>query len=117
MFIRGFIVGFGAVICLTIVACVQPVSGLFEAATVGDRGSARSNLKKGANVNATPTGSSWTPLHLAANEGSEATCRCLLDGGADLYARNNAGETPLQLAEGHVDTERIMQDFLARDPG
>ena len=41
----------------------------------------------------------------------------LLDGGADLYARNNAGETPLQLAEGHVDTERIMQDFLARDPG
>ncbi len=39
----------------------------------------------------------------------------LLDGGADLYARNNAGETPLQLAEGHVDTERIMQDYLARD--
>jgi len=148
MLIRALIVGFGAVICVTTAACTPPVSGLFEAATVGDRGAAKSSLKKGADINATPTGSSWTPLHvaaeyghdkmivllikygadvnardskgntplhLAAYEGSEATCRCLLDGGADLYARNNVGETPLQLAEGHVDTERIMQDYLARD--
>ena len=148
MYIRRFVVGLGALICLTTVACMPSVASLYEAATVGDRGAARKYVNKGADINATPTGSSWTPLHaaaenghdqmvvwlikngatvnvrdsrgntplhLAAAEGSEATSRCLLDGGADLSARNNAGQTPLQLARGHVDTERIMQDFLARD--
>lgn len=148
MYNRRFVVGLAALVCLTTVACVPSIASLYEAATVGDRGAARSYLNKGADINATPTGTSWTPLHaaaenghdqmvawlikngatvdvrdsrgntplhLAAAEGSEATAHRLLDGGADLNARNNAGETPLQLASGHVDTERIMQEFLARD--
>jgi len=39
-----------------------------------------------------------TPLHAAARRGTLAVAAALLDGGADLEARDSAGDTPLRRA-------------------
>ena len=40
-----------------------------------------------------------TPLHLACRQGHEAVARVLLEKGAPAEVTNDAGETPLSLAE------------------
>ncbi|HVK53843.1 MAG TPA: ankyrin repeat domain-containing protein [Burkholderiales bacterium] len=46
-----------------------------------------------------------TPLHNAAHEGNLSSLKQLLDKGDDMNARNNAGKTPLDIAdeEGHSE--------------
>jgi ankyrin repeat protein/serine/threonine protein kinase/tetratricopeptide (TPR) repeat protein len=55
-------------------------------------------LSKGARVNAPEAHGGATPLHLAAQRGHLATCDCLTFNGANLKARNEAGQTALDLA-------------------
>jgi len=55
------------------------------------------------------SGPGWTPLHLAANNGHEATVRQLLDFGADIKAKDNAHQTPLHLAASKCHNATIQQ--------
>jgi len=66
----------------------------------GPRGdaAARVLLRRGADVDARDRVKRCTPLHAAARRGSVAVAATLLDGGADLEARDVAGDTPLRRA-------------------
>jgi cytohesin len=68
-------------------------------------------LDKGADVNVVKTIGLWTPLHLAAMSGSEEMIKLLLKRGADTKARNEAGHTPIQVAqsEGQSAIVRVLQ--------
>ncbi|KAJ6666687.1 hypothetical protein lerEdw1_020411, partial [Lerista edwardsae] len=59
---------------------------------------ARLLLSHGANVNCTSEEEEETPLHVAARLGLAALVRLLLRSGADLEAKNVAGQTPLNAA-------------------
>lgn len=59
---------------------------------------ARQLLRRGASVDARDRVKHCTPLHAAARRGSVVVATALLDGGADLEARDTAGETPLRRA-------------------
>lgn len=54
-------------------------------------------LDAGADPNV-PAPGGFTPLHVAAEAGSEAMLQVLLQAGADLTARTDEGQTPLALA-------------------
>jgi ankyrin repeat protein len=59
----------------------------------------RALLKKGStNVNAEHGVKRCTALHMAARRGNVDVIGALLDGGADLEARDSAGDTPLRRA-------------------
>ena len=74
-------------------------------------------LKKGADVNATTNESAYyypgnsTALMFAAAEGRAETVKVLLSNGAQVRAKNKAGETALLLAtrSGHKDVARILR--------
>jgi len=55
-------------------------------------------LRRGAAVDARDRVNRCTPLHAAARRGFVAVAAALLDGGADLEARDVAGDTPLRRA-------------------
>jgi truncated hemoglobin YjbI len=55
-------------------------------------------IKAGANVNASDGVKHCTPLHMAARRGNVEIAEALLNHGADLEARDSAGETPLRRA-------------------
>src|SRR6266487_5722964 len=55
-------------------------------------------VQGGANVNAQERLKHCTPLHMAARRGNVLVAQALLDGGADLEARDTLGETPLRRA-------------------
>ena len=59
---------------------------------------ARELLRRGAAVDARDRVNRCTPLHAAARRGSVAVAAALLDGGADVEARDVAGDTPLRRA-------------------
>ena len=59
---------------------------------------ARELLRRGAVVDARDWTKRCTPLHAAARRGTLAVAAALLDGGADLEARDSAGDTPLRRA-------------------
>eukprot|EP00754_Rhynchopus_humris_P029394 Rhum_TRINITY_DN15214_c1_g1::Rhum_TRINITY_DN15214_c1_g1_i10::g.144589::m.144589 len=56
------------------------------------------------------------PLHDAVDEENTELCTLLLDGGADVHARNDYGETPLAVASGLVNTE-LRTLLVARGGG
>jgi ankyrin repeat protein len=58
----------------------------------------RALLSAGARVDAKETWNGQTALMWAAAAGSGATVQALIDGGADIHARSNAGTTPLLFA-------------------
>ena len=55
-------------------------------------------IQSGANVNAQERLKHCTALHMAARRGNVPVAQALLDGGADLEARDKLGETPLRRA-------------------
>ena len=71
---------------------------LHEAAQSGNAASCERLIKAGADVNATDPDYGLTPLHEAARKGYADIVHALLVGGADPDAKNNNGQTPLDLA-------------------
>eukprot|EP00658_Telonema_sp_P-2_P067200 TRINITY_DN56133_c0_g1_i1.p1 TRINITY_DN56133_c0_g1~~TRINITY_DN56133_c0_g1_i1.p1 ORF type:complete len:100 (-),score=24.51 TRINITY_DN56133_c0_g1_i1:141-440(-) len=58
------------------------------------------------------------PLHCAAQSGDVDMARALLDAGAEIDKTNEAGVTPLYVAEvnGHDDVRTLLQSRGARLP-
>jgi ankyrin repeat protein len=72
-------------------------------------------LSKGFDVNNKETYDSETSLHEAAKSGHTATCKLLIDNGADIYAKDKDGDIPFVLAafEGHEETCRFLIETTA----
>ncbi|MBC6439818.1 MAG: ankyrin repeat domain-containing protein [Rhodospirillales bacterium] len=49
----------------------------------------------------------WTPLHVAARDGTAESVQALIDAGADTEARTDNGATPLHVAAGHGTAETV----------
>jgi ankyrin repeat protein len=82
---------------------------IFEAVRTGDLGAVNTVLSRNpAAAKERDPRFGATPLHWAALKGQESVADLLLANGADPRATNNAGETPLQVAE------RGRQDAVAR---
>ena len=62
-------------------------------------------LDRGAVIDARDTDSGATPLYDAASWGKLEVVKLLLEKGADMNARNQAGKSPLQSAEENGFTE------------
>ena len=97
---------------------------LFGAAKVNDAAKVRFLLAAGANVNARanvtyggmPADGNVTPLHVAADYGSNDVARILVEGGADLSATDIGGRTPLHIAVRSGDVE-LVTFLLGRGAG
>jgi len=53
-------------------------------------------------------GAGWTPLHYAAKMGPPRMIRLLAEANADFHTKNQAGKTPMDLARGRREAERMM---------
>jgi ankyrin repeat protein len=70
-----------------------------ECQVIGGGDVVRALVRAGAQVDA-PCGSKrCTPLHMAARRGNTEVAEALLDSGANINARDTAGDTPLQRAK------------------
>jgi ankyrin repeat protein len=81
-----------------------------KAITDGDLTKVKSLLEDGAEVNtkfSSLEGKKQTPLHIAVNNGRKRIARLLIGHGADLFAVDAAGLTPIQTAELKKDQEMI----------
>ncbi|CAI7577051.1 unnamed protein product [Penicillium bialowiezense] len=69
-------------------------------------------LAKGANLNVSETYRQWTPLHMAAQDGSEWAVRSLLANGANVMDCDDLGHTALHIAaeSGHEAVVRLLLD-------
>jgi cytohesin len=86
---------------------------IFDAAKAGDVARIQALLKTAPDVAALhDTAFGGTPLHWAALRGQLDAARVLLEGGADVGAENNDGETPLEVA--HRANHRDVETLLAR---
>lgn len=77
-------------------------TALHVAAVYGSSAHISELLRYGADIDA-PDQNGWTPLHWAAKFGNPRVivlAEVLLNAGADGGAKNNAGETPYELAKG-----------------
>lgn len=70
---------------------------LHRAALKDDVRKVRERLESGVAADLGDT-AGWTPLHFAAQDGSLAAAKVLLDAGANPNTRNNDGQTPLWTA-------------------
>ena len=66
-------------------------------------------IERGANVNATQHGG-WAPLHAAAQNGDIEFARALIDAGAEVNARAENQQRPLDMAL--TKGQQAMVDFL-----
>lgn len=71
---------------------------LRTAATCGDTGGIRAILESRPRLVNSRDAFGWTPLHEAARIGSVGAVKLLLAHGADIRARNDDGQTPLDVA-------------------
>lgn len=85
--------------CLHDRAELAGCSALHMAARHGHVDVLQTLLRGGANLTTPETKARDTPLHLACRQGHEAVARVLLEKGAPAEVTNDAGETPLSLAE------------------
>ena len=69
-----------------------------ECAVEGAGQAVRTLVRAGGDVNAHNGVKQTTPLHMAARRGNVEVAEALLDGGANLEARDTSGETPLRRA-------------------
>jgi ankyrin repeat protein len=71
---------------------------LYNAAMAGDVNSIRLNLEAGADLNARFSGLNITALHAAAMHNQPKACAFLVKKGADIFATDDVGHTPIQTA-------------------
>jgi uncharacterized protein len=71
---------------------------LMHAARAGNADAVRMLMIAGAQVNARESWNGQSPLQWAAAEGHGAVVEALIEGGADIRQRSNAGTTPLMFA-------------------
>ena len=95
----------------------KPEFGLFEIAAFGTADQLDALLKSDPKRVAERTPFGWTPLHIAAFAGNEATTRLLIDRGADVNSRAQSKfrNTPLQTAllSGQYATAKLLLDHGA----
>lgn len=91
------VVGWCAVLLLSVTTLNAAVSELADAAMRGNKELVRSLLQRKANVNA-PQADGATALHWAVNRDDLETAELLIRAGANVSAANRVGATPLQLA-------------------
>lgn len=70
-----------------------------ECSVAGGGNIVRALVRAGAQVDARSHAKHCTPLHMAARRGNTEVAEALLDCGADIHARDKAGDTPLQRAK------------------
>lgn len=87
-------------------------TALLLASRAGDTASVRLLLAKGAAVYAAEGWRRQTPLMWAAAENNRETAIALINAGADIRAKSQAGFTPLLFAvrAGHLDMVRLLLD-------
>ena len=85
---------------------------LMHAARSGSAEAVRLLIFAGARVNARESWNGQTALHWAAAEGQGAIVETLIEGGADVRQRSNAGSTPFMFAVREGDV-RSVRAFLA----
>lgn len=81
-----------------------------KAITDGDLTRVKALLEDGADVNtkfSSLDGNKQTPLHIAVLNGRKRIARLLIGQGADIFAVDAAGKTPIQTAELNKDQEMI----------
>jgi hypothetical protein len=81
-----------------------------KAITDGDLAKVKSLLEDGADVNTTFSsleGNKQTPLHIAVINGRKRIARLLIQHGANIFAVDHTGKTPIQTAELNKDQEMI----------
>jgi len=66
------------------------------------------------NINSSLNHFEWKPIHIAAYKGNTWLVQYLLDNGADIFAVNGSGYTPLMLAESkqHTNVVEILQNYV-----
>ncbi len=74
---------------------------LHWAAVAGRDGVVELLIKQEVPLNTRDSFRGYTPLHYAAEHGKEQVARLLIDAGADIDAKNDWYQTPLDLAERH----------------
>ena len=85
---------------------------LMHAARAGRAEAVQMMILAGAKVNARESWNGQTALHWAAAEGHGAVVEALIEGGADIRQRSNAGTTPFMFAVRKGDM-RSVKAFLA----
>jgi ankyrin repeat protein/cell wall assembly regulator SMI1 len=71
-------------------------------------------LARGASAKKLSLGGGWTPLHFAAQSGNVDSVQLLLDAGADVNARAQAGQTPILMAASAGGSAPGMLQLLLR---
>jgi ankyrin repeat protein len=85
---------------------------LMHAARAGNVDAVNMLIFAGAQINARESWNGQSPLHWAAAEGHGAVVEALIEGGADIRQRSNAGTTPFMFAVRKGDM-RSVKAFLA----
>jgi hypothetical protein len=93
-----------------------PDISIYEAAAKGNIEAVKQHLAAGTDVDAKDTSDSlgMTPLHWTALTGRREIVELLIANGADVNAKNDGGETPLDWA---IDFKRIKTADLLRKHG
>ena len=102
---------------LVLVGCGPSVPdiSIHEAVQDGNIEAVKQHLAAGTDVNGTGEELGWTPLHLAAYKGQNEIVELLIAKGANVNAKNDIGETPLDFAIQLKSTE--IADLLRKHGG